>query len=108
MGLDTVPTGIITGVAGSLMSGPLVITVPAGGNVVLGPALATPTLPLGAGLYCITAMGANVTYQVFDGNAWQNIVAAGVAAPFIYSDGISFRFANAAGAPQNVTLQKIG
>ena len=97
MGMDTVPTGIVTGTAGSLVALPVTNVVPATGNLVLA-----------AGVYVLYGMGANTTYKVFDGTAWQTLVAAGGIAPVIYSDGISFRFENAAGANQNAVTQKIG
>ena len=107
-GVDTVPTGIIAGTAGSLMSAPIIIAVPGNSSVVLGQALSTPAVPSGPGVYCITAMGANVRFEVFDGAVWQIVVAVGGISPFIYSDGVSFRFTNVGGASQNAVIQKIG
>ncbi len=96
MGLDTVPMGIATGVAGSLMGNPVVNVVPANSQLVI---------PVGT--YFQITVGANVSVQVFDGSTWQALVA--VATPgFIYSDGVNVRWNNAAGSNQNVTTIKIG
>ena len=98
MGLDTIPTGIATGVAGSLLGARVVNNVPANGTLVLLP-----------GIYVLVAMGLNVSYQVQDdAGGWNNVVAINTAAPLIYSDGTNFRFNNAAGAIQTATTIKIG
>jgi hypothetical protein len=98
MGMDTVPMGVATGVAGSLIATPVVNSIPANNGVLVLP----------AGVYVMYAVGANVSYQVQDaGGAWNNVSAVAVGG-LIYSDGTNFRFLNTAGAPQNVTTAKIG
>jgi len=97
LSIDTIPTGIATGTAGSLMASPVTTSVPGLGTFVLP-----------AGCYSTTAMGANCTYQVYDGAAWRDTTVAGELEPFIYSDGTNYRFSNANAAAQNVTYQKIG
>src|SRR5258705_12987414 len=97
MGVDTVPTGISTGVSGSLLGSPVANSVPANGVLVLA-----------AGVYSLYAMGANTRYEVFDGSVWQILVAVGGISPLIYSDGINYRFANVTGVVQTATTIKIG
>ncbi len=97
MGVDFVPTGIQTGVAGSMMGTEVVTTIAAATRVILA-----------AGLYFYYAVGVNITLQVLDSTgAWQNVTAAGVGgvAP---SDGTDVAFFNAGGGNQTVKTQKIG
>lgn len=96
MGIQ-VPTNVPVGSAGSLIGSPVVNAVPLLGAVVLAP-----------GDYCLYAVGANVTVQVYDGAAWQNISVAGAVVPFVTADGINVRLSNAAGVQQLATTQKIG
>jgi len=94
---DKIPTGIATGVSGTLMGSPVVTAI----------AAQTRYIPT-AGDYFFYAVGANVQVQIFDGAAWQNVTAVGVGG-FESFDGANVGFFNgAAGASQNVTTQKAG
>lgn len=94
---EKVPTGVGTPFAGSLVGPKVVNAVPALGALVLS-----------AGDYYLHTVGANITLQVQDeGGVWNNITAAGVGAT-VTADGVNVRLANAAGAVQNATTQKLG
>lgn len=92
---DKVPTGIATGVSGTLMGTESVQALAAGAGY-------TPA----AGDYFVRAVGANIQVQILDsGGAWQAAAVAGVGGYFSF-DGVSVRLFNTGGAQQNVTLQK--
>ena len=97
MGLDTVPTGIATGTAGSLLGTPVVNSLTANAVAVLA-----------VGTYSLYAMGSNIRYEVFDGSVWQIIVPVGTQAALIYSDGTNYRLNNIGATTQTATTIKIG
>ena len=98
MGLgDAIPTGIATGVSGTLLGSPVVNTITTGA-----------TATLAAGVYVIITVGADIRSQVFDGAAWQNVDAAGAPFAVYYSDGVNMRFINNAATSQSFTSLKIG
>jgi hypothetical protein len=98
MGVDFIPTGVQTGLSGSITAAPQVVTIGAGGNYVVP-----------AGSYTAYAVGANTQLQVQDATpAWQAVSAVSVGIPFFCSDGTNYRFQNAGGGSQTVTLIKIG
>lgn len=93
---DKVPTGVATGVAGTLM-----------GTEVLNTVLANGVLLVPVGDYYVYAVGANITVQIQDSlGVWNNVTAAGVGG-LVSSDGANVRFSNAAAANQTVKTQKL-
>ena len=98
MGFDNrVPTGIATGVSGTLM----------GSEVITSIAAAARFIPA-AGDYYMYAVGADVRVQVQDSTGtWQNVTAVAVGG-FISCDGTNVGLRNSGAGAENVTLQKCG
>lgn len=97
MGTDFVPTGVQTGLSGSICAAQVITSILAAGNSVIAP-----------GLYLFYAVGANITLQVQDSaGAWNNVTAIGVGG-MVCSDGTNMRFNNAGAGTQTVTSVKIG
>ncbi len=98
MGIDFIPTGVATGVSGSIFAKEVVTVIAAAGTFV--PA---------AGLYYAYAEGADVVAQVQDsGGAWNTITGAAVPSGLVISDGVNLRFFNSGVGSENVTLIKVG
>lgn len=99
MGADFVPTGVATGVSGSIFAAEVVTAISdSNGTFVPAP-----------GLYYAYAVGADVNLQVQDSTgSWQDVLAAAKGG-LICSDGVNVRFINTgSGGDENVTLIKIG
>ncbi len=92
-----IPTGIATGVAGSLFSAQVVNSIAAAGTFV--PA---------AGQYYAYAMGADVRFQIQDLTGWVNVLAAGISPGEFETDGTNIRFINNGVSAETVTTVKIG
>ena len=97
MGLQgQIPTGVATGVSGSLFAAQVVTTIAAAGTYV--PA---------AGNYYAYALGADLVMEVQDsGGIWRAVTAAGVSPNNFETDGTNIRFRSPAGGA--ISLIKIG
>ena len=97
MSLDFVPTGIATGISGTLMGTEVVTTIAAAGRYIVP-----------AGVYYLYAVGANCQLQVLNSaGVWQNVFAAGVGG-LIASEGTNVGVVNNGAGNQTVTTQKLG
>ena len=97
MSLDFVPTGIATGVSGSIMG--TQVTTAIGAGLAFVP---------DAGVYYAYGLGADVRMQIRDsGGAWNNVLATAVGGMFC-SDASNVRFINNGVASENITLIKVG
>lgn len=97
MSLDFIPTGVATGVSGSIFGAQVTTAIAAAGTFV--PAV---------GNYYAYGLGADVRFQIQDAvGAWNNVYLAG-AGGFVCSDGTNVRFLNSGVGSENVTLIKIG
>src|SRR5258706_357556 len=109
MGVDTVPTGISTGVSGSLLGSPVANSVPANGVLVLAAgsyslyALGAVGVPLGDH-YCYD-IGGDIVVQILTSQGDWKTVSVG---SLVSSDGANVRFFNGGLAIQSITTQKIG
>ncbi len=100
MGTDFVPTGIATGLSGSIFGKALTTVIVPGAGGAFIPA---------AGLFYAYGLGANVVFEVLDDSGvWNAPAAAGVSPGLFCSDGVDVRFRNAGGGNQNVVTIKIG
>jgi len=92
------PTGVATGVNGSLCSKE--ITTVIGAGLAFIPA---------AGQYYAYGLGVDVRFQVQDsGGGWNNLAAAGVGLGNFETDGTNVRVINNGGGSENITLIKVG
>lgn len=100
MGTDFVPTGIATGLSGSIFGKGVVNVITPGAGGAFIPA---------AGLYYAYGQGAGIIFEVLDdlGN-WNAPNAVGVSPCMFVSDAVDVRFRNTTGGNQNVTLIKVG
>lgn len=97
MPFDFLPTGVATGVSGSIMGAQTVVSILTGGHYVV---------PIGT--YYAYALGAAVKLQVQDsGSVWRDVSAVTIGGMLI-SDGTNVRFVNGGVGTQTVTLVKIG
>jgi len=97
MGLDFIPTGVATGLSGSIMAKEVTTTIGAGLTFI--PA---------AGVYYAYGVGADVKYQIQDsGGTWRDVSAVTVGG-LIVSDGTNTRYINGGGGNETVSLIKIG
>ena len=97
MGLDFIPMGLATGVAGSNFATQVVQAIAGLGNFVMP-----------AGVYYVYTVGADVRLQVQDASlTFQNVSAVAIGG-LVASDGTNVRYNNANAAAQNITYIKIG
>ena len=100
MGTDFVPTGIATGVSGSIFSKALTTVIVPGAGGAFIPA---------AGLFYAYGLGAGIIFEVQDDSGvWNAPAAAGVSPGMFCSDAVNVRFRGTAGGNQNVVTIKIG
>lgn len=100
MGADFIPTGIATGVVGSLFATEVTQAVAAQTRFVLP-----------AGTYYVYTVGTDIRLQVqASGGVWNNITAIGVIpGGVLVSDGVNIAMWNAhATASENITYIKVG
>jgi hypothetical protein len=97
---DFIPTGVATGVSGSIMHTEVTTSIPS-----VGP---TGFFIPDAGIYYAYGVGADVNLQIQDSaGVWQDVWAAAVGGIFT-SDAVNVRFVNLGGYAEDVTLIKVG
>lgn len=99
MGTDFVPTGIATGLSGSIFSKAT--------TTVIVPGAAGAFIPT-AGLYYAYGLGAGVQMEILDDSGVWNLVGLAGQGQMFCSDGTNLRFRNTGGGNQNVLTIKIG
>src|SRR2546428_13240340 len=97
MGSGFIPTGIATGIAGSILAKEVVQAIAAGARFVLP-----------AGDFYVYAVGADVRLQILDSTGvWNNLTAAGVGpGALVTADGVGLALFNAGGRAGNLTYKK--
>ena len=97
MGSGFIPTGIATGIAGSILAKEVVQAIAAGARFVLP-----------AGDFYVYAVGADVRLQILDSTGvWNNLTAAGVGpGGLVTADGVGLGFVNNGGVSENITFIK--